>query len=303
MPAQLLCMHTLKGIICCRCIKAGANHATIGAASPTTVQSEPRLLSCCTIPLLLLRMLHYCSRAILSLVPGGLVDPVHPSYFSCAYQPPCRWQPQIKALNAAGYRTIAPDLPGLGQSDKPADLAAYSFQTAVTPAMVELVNSLKLEKFSVVGHDFGAGLAWGLGFMCPDKVERVVVLSVGYMGECIYLCQSRTLKRSARRVLTAAGWLDTCPSYAVQSSHAHQCMHCKAAMRMSTGAPAQAHQHMRISTCASAHAHQHVHISTANNGVLCSNCAHPQTPLAWNITNSCVMDMCNAIVLHPLHPT
>jgi pimeloyl-ACP methyl ester carboxylesterase len=49
--------------------------------------------------------------------------------------------------------------------------------------MVELVNSLKLEKFSVVGHDFGAGLAWGLGFMCPDKVERVVVLSVGYMGE------------------------------------------------------------------------------------------------------------------------
>lgn len=33
-----------------------------------------------------------------------------------------------------------------------------------------------------MGHDFGAGLAWTLAFMCPDKVQHVVVLSVGYLG-------------------------------------------------------------------------------------------------------------------------
>ena len=49
--------------------------------------------------------------------------------------------------------------------------------------MVELVNSLKLEKFSIVGHDWGAVLAWGLAFMCPDRVERLVVVSVGYLGK------------------------------------------------------------------------------------------------------------------------
>ena len=96
---------------------------------------------------------------------------------------PYRWQPQIKALNAAGYRTIAPDLPGLGQSDKPADLASYNFQTTITPAILALIETLRLEKFSVVGHDFGAGLAWTLAFMCPDKVQHVVVLSVGYLGK------------------------------------------------------------------------------------------------------------------------
>jgi pimeloyl-ACP methyl ester carboxylesterase len=103
--------------------------------------------------------------------------------FFDTFAPTCRWQPQIQALNAAGYRTIAPDLPGLGQSDKPTDLSQYNFQTVVTPAMVAVLDALSVDKFSVVGHDFGSGLAWGVAFMCPDRVERLVVLSVGYMGE------------------------------------------------------------------------------------------------------------------------
>lgn len=49
--------------------------------------------------------------------------------------------------------------------------------------MVALVDALSLDKFSVVGHDFGAGLAWGLAFALPDRVERAVILSVGYFGE------------------------------------------------------------------------------------------------------------------------
>lgn len=113
-----------------------------------------------------------------------------PSVWSCCRcrcVPPSallyRWQPQIKALNEAGYRTIAPDLLGLGKSAKPTDLAAYDFQTSVTPTMLALVDALSLDKFSLVGHDFGAGVAWGLAFACAARVERVVVLSVGFFGE------------------------------------------------------------------------------------------------------------------------
>lgn len=88
----------------------------------------------------------------------------------------------MQALNAAGYRIITPDLPGLGQSDKPADLDPYNMQTSVTPAMVALLDALGLKKVTVVGHDFGAGLAWGLAFACPDRVERLVALSIGFPG-------------------------------------------------------------------------------------------------------------------------
>jgi pimeloyl-ACP methyl ester carboxylesterase len=94
-----------------------------------------------------------------------------------------RWFPQVQALNAAGYRTITPDLPGLGQSDKPTDLAHYNMQTSVTPAMIALLDVLGLKNVTVVGHDFGSGLAWGLAFTCPDRVERLVAVSIGFPGK------------------------------------------------------------------------------------------------------------------------
>lgn len=110
----------------------------------------------------------------------------------------------MQALNAAGYRTVTPDLPGLGRSDKPSDLAAYNVQTSITPAMVALVDALKLDKFSVVGHDFGAGPAWGIAFMCPDRVERVLVLSVGYFGECEVVPSCSVLQQWRRLPCCAA---------------------------------------------------------------------------------------------------
>ena len=87
------------------------------------------------------------------------------------------------ALNEAGYRTIAPDLPGLGRSEAPTDVAKYNMQTSVAPAMVALLDVLSLQKVTVVVHDFGAGAGWGLAFIAPDRVERLMVLSVGFPGE------------------------------------------------------------------------------------------------------------------------
>jgi pimeloyl-ACP methyl ester carboxylesterase len=94
----------------------------------------------------------------------------------------CRWAPQVQALNAAGYRTITPDLPGLGQSDKPTDLTHYNMQTSILPAMIALLDALDVQQVSVVGHDLGTGLAWGLAFACPERVNKVVTLSVGFPG-------------------------------------------------------------------------------------------------------------------------
>jgi pimeloyl-ACP methyl ester carboxylesterase len=73
------------------------------------------------------------------------------------------WRHQIPALVAAGYRVIAPDLRGFGGSDRPADVAAYRMAR-------------------LVGHDWGAGLAWQVAFRRPALVDKLAVLSVGHPG-------------------------------------------------------------------------------------------------------------------------
>lgn len=75
-------------------------------------------------------------------------------------------------------------MPGLGKSDKPTDVAMYNLETVVTPAVVALLEALSISKVTVVGHDFGAVMAWGLAFAYPEHVERLVVLSVGFLGGC-----------------------------------------------------------------------------------------------------------------------
>src|SRR5437867_9179248 len=69
------------------------------------------------------------------------------------------WRHQIPALVNAGYRVIAPDLRGFGQSDKPEDVEAYAMQTLVQD-VVGILDQLGVEQTHVVGHDWGAALAW-----------------------------------------------------------------------------------------------------------------------------------------------
>ena len=89
------------------------------------------------------------------------------------------WRHQIPALVGAGLRAIAPDLRGFGESDKPEAVEEYAIARSVAD-MVAVLDALELERAHVVGHDWGAGLAWALAAYVPERVERLVVMSVGH---------------------------------------------------------------------------------------------------------------------------
>ena len=88
------------------------------------------------------------------------------------------WRHQVPALAGAGFQVIVPDLRGYGRSDKPEAVEAYSM-TQLAGDVMAILADLDVGRAHVVGHDWGAGLAWVLASFAPDRVDRLVVLSVG----------------------------------------------------------------------------------------------------------------------------
>jgi pimeloyl-ACP methyl ester carboxylesterase len=82
------------------------------------------------------------------------------------------WKPVIPLL-AGKFRVIAPDLPGIGESDIPKD--GLDMKTAATRIHV-LAKSLGVEKARVVGHDIGLMVAYAYAAQFPDEVEKLVVM-------------------------------------------------------------------------------------------------------------------------------
>ncbi len=91
------------------------------------------------------------------------------------------WRHQIAALTGAGMRAIAPDLRGRGESERPEAVADYGVVRSVADA-VAILDALDIERAHVVGHDFGAAVAWVLASLHPARVDRLAVLSVGHPG-------------------------------------------------------------------------------------------------------------------------
>src|SRR5262249_43916404 len=91
------------------------------------------------------------------------------------------WRDQLPALHAAGFRTIAPDLRGFGDSAKPTGVEAYALRLIVGD-VVGIMDALGVASAHVVGHDWGAAVAWALAAFAPERVERLVALSVGHPG-------------------------------------------------------------------------------------------------------------------------
>ena len=91
------------------------------------------------------------------------------------------WRHQISALSSAGFRCVAPDLRGFGDSDVPANPIAYT-SLHVVGDIVGLIDAIisSEEKVFVVGHDWGAIIAWYLCLYRPDKVKALVNLSVPF---------------------------------------------------------------------------------------------------------------------------
>jgi pimeloyl-ACP methyl ester carboxylesterase len=89
------------------------------------------------------------------------------------------WRHQIEALATAGYRVIAPDLRGFGASDRPTDVSAYRMDQLIGDVLAICADA-GIARTAVVGHDWGAALAWQIALHRPDLVDRLAVLSVGH---------------------------------------------------------------------------------------------------------------------------
>lgn len=87
---------------------------------------------------------------------------------------------QIPVLVNAGFRVIAPDLRGFGNSDQPPEVAAYALPEVIND-IVLLLDTLKLARVKLVSHDWGAAVGWGLAAYHPSRIERHAALSVGHL--------------------------------------------------------------------------------------------------------------------------
>lgn len=89
------------------------------------------------------------------------------------------WRGQLPGLVDAGLRVIAPDLRGFGESERPDQVADYGIGHSVQDVL-EILDALELERAHVVGHDFGAVVAWLVAAYAPERVDRLVAMSVGH---------------------------------------------------------------------------------------------------------------------------
>jgi pimeloyl-ACP methyl ester carboxylesterase len=89
------------------------------------------------------------------------------------------WRHQLAALAAAGYRAVAPDMRGYGGTGAPSDVEQYTMLHLVGD-MVELVKALGESQAVIVGHDWGAPVAWSSALLRPDLFRAVVGMSVPF---------------------------------------------------------------------------------------------------------------------------
>jgi len=89
------------------------------------------------------------------------------------------WRYQIPALVQAGYRVIAPDLRGCGDTDAPVGKANYSIDVLIKD-VTGMMDHLGIRQARMVGHDWGAILGWFVAIEHPERVERYVAMSVGH---------------------------------------------------------------------------------------------------------------------------
>lgn len=89
------------------------------------------------------------------------------------------WRHQVSALVSAGYRVIAPDTRGCGDTEMAPRTSEYKLPRLVAD-LVAILDALGLDRVKLVGHDWGAVIAWVFAAKHPERVERFVALSVGH---------------------------------------------------------------------------------------------------------------------------
>ncbi len=106
------------------------------------------------------------------------------------------WRRQIQAFSDAGYRVLAPDMRGYGQSDKPRRVKSYALHELARD-VAELIAAAGRERAVVVGHDWGAMVAWEVAMRHPERVLKLGILNVPHPRRMLTgLLTLRQLKKS-----------------------------------------------------------------------------------------------------------
>ncbi len=90
------------------------------------------------------------------------------------------WRLQMEALAVSGYHTISLDMRGYGQSSAPVDPLHYT-PLHTLGDLVGLLDALNIPDVTIVGHDFGASVAWNAALMRPDRFTAVFCASVPFL--------------------------------------------------------------------------------------------------------------------------
>ena len=101
-----------------------------------------------------------------------------PLVILCHGFPECwySWRHQLPALAKAGFRAVAPDLRGYGQSDRPEEVEKYTIFHDIGDIVV-LVDALGAQQAVIAGHDIDAAIAWQTALLRPDRFRAVIALS------------------------------------------------------------------------------------------------------------------------------
>ncbi len=91
------------------------------------------------------------------------------------------WSRVTPLLVAEGYRVIAPDMRGYGETDMAERVEDYDIQSGAGPDVIGILDQLGIKRAHLVGHDFGAAVAWMLAAQKPDRFMSLSALSVGHM--------------------------------------------------------------------------------------------------------------------------
>ena len=89
------------------------------------------------------------------------------------------WRHQLQALAEAGFRAVAPDMRGYGQTDRPEAIEQYTLLHLVGD-IVGLLDPLGADTAVIAGHDWGAPVAWHSALLRPDRFSAVIGLSVPF---------------------------------------------------------------------------------------------------------------------------
>lgn len=134
------------------------------------------------------------------------------------------WRHQLLFLASKGFRAIAPDLRGFGDSDAPPSPSSYTPHHIVGD-LIGLLDHLGIDQVFLVGHDWGAMMAWYFCLFRPDRVKALVNLSVHYtprnpagsplavtrryLGDDFYICkfQVNAVDSLTSSVISEIEWL------------------------------------------------------------------------------------------------